>query len=234
MNGLVRYFNAVAGRGSYWARQSRLFEQNRRREAQKEQLEEREEAHLASFTASISIASEIQVRTFKTQLENLETATVQALMTNQEELEEVRARIQHMLSNAHVLNDGRRVFLTENGTQVFDEHGEELDPEEIAPAEIDPALPTWEDYKAERDLEHSLIAERKELLTFQEKLDKAREELDLGEISEARLAELEAELENLAPPAMATPGDEVGHESAQQPKPTQVSPSSAPLGPVTP
>ncbi|MEM6499136.1 MAG: hypothetical protein AAF709_20740 [Pseudomonadota bacterium] len=181
-----------------------MFEQNRRREEKKEQLEEREEAHLAGLAVSVSIASEIQIRTFKQKLDQYEAATVEALMTNQEALDEVRARLHHILGNAHVLEDGRRVFRTEDGAQVFDEHGDEVGPEEISPDEIDPTLPSWEAYKAERDLEHALVEERTQLLDFQAKLDETRTEVDGRDISTERLEELDAELAAMMPPTIAT------------------------------
>ncbi|MEL6933399.1 MAG: hypothetical protein AAFO17_09940 [Pseudomonadota bacterium] len=78
--------------------------------------------------------------------------TVEALISNQEALDAVKERIDVILMRAHALEDGRRVFKTEDGTQVFDQFGEEVGPEVIAPEDIDDSAPRWEDFKAEEDL----------------------------------------------------------------------------------
>lgn len=62
-------------------------------------------------------------------------------MENQVFLDAVRERLDVVLSRAHVLEDGRRVFKTEDGSQVFDEHGAEVDAEVHDPGVVDSAVP---------------------------------------------------------------------------------------------
>ncbi|MEO0486260.1 MAG: hypothetical protein AAF092_10150 [Pseudomonadota bacterium] len=211
-----------------------MFEQTRRREEKKDQLEEREEAHLSSFTASVSIATEIQMQTFQMQLDQYDAATVEALMTNQEALDAVRERLDILLRQAHVLGDGRRVFKTEDGTQVFDEFGEEVGTELIAPEDIDDAAPSWETFSKEKEAEHALATEREQLLEFQEKLDETRAELDGKDVSAGRLEELDAELAALMPPEIGPPNRELEQTSQTvsfTTKTTWSAPIASPIGP---
>ena len=132
-------------------------------------------------------------------------------MENQEQLDLVRARLDAMLAQAYVLEDGRRVFRTEDGTQVFDEFGQEVGADEIDPAQIDPSLPTWEAFSADLELEQALQKEREAIIEYQDRLDDAREQIADGEISEAELEELDADLADLMPPSVRqnVPGMEI-------------------------
>lgn len=47
-------------------------------------------------------------------------------MQNGRALERVQEDLRIMVDKAYVLPDGRRVFKTEDGMRVFDEHGEEI------------------------------------------------------------------------------------------------------------
>lgn len=73
-------------------------------------------------------------------------------------------------------------------------YGEEGGAEELDPYIIDPTTPTWEAYTEGKAEQARLEVERTELIDDQEKLDAARERVDGGDISEADLAELDAEL----------------------------------------
>lgn len=90
------------------------------------------------------MATPTQVEEFEIKLDSYDEAIVTALMENQELLDAVRNEITAMLSQAYVLEDGRRVFKTEDGTQVFDEFGTEVQADEVDPLQIDDSLPTWE------------------------------------------------------------------------------------------
>ena len=152
----------------------------------------------------------------------------------EEAMDAVRLQIATMLQQAYTLEDGRRVFRTEDGTQVFDEFGEEVGLEFVSPDEIDPSLPTWEQYSAARDQEQALAAARPEFLEFQERLDESRELIDGGEISASELEALDAELEALMPPAMhvAAPAPNQMEIGASQV--TRGSPEVQPIVPQTP
>lgn len=220
---LKRFFEAADGRGSYWTRQQKLFAKQKDDAAKREQIEERTEADVAAFWTGAAMASEAQIRAFSVKLDIYETATVEALIANDRAMEAVQAKIADMLARAYVLEDGRRVFKTEDGTQVFDEFGEEVGTDHIAPGDIDDSFPTWEQYSAEREIERALAEERTQIIEFQERLDEAREEISGGDITEADLEKLDAELADLMPPAVANQMPEADQEVAPSPQPTVAS-----------
>lgn len=155
-------------------------EQRERRE-RKDDIED-DAAELIEATALIVSASEIE--DFKIDLDRYDAATITALQHNEQKLARAKERWNDLLAKAHVLPDGRRVFKTEDGQQVFDEHGNELDPSIIDPDEISDSAPRWEEAEDALDAAQELEAERAELLAYQAKLDEARERLDSGEITQ--------------------------------------------------
>ena len=82
------------------------------------------------------LASSEELAAYRVELSMYDTATVEALMDNQEKLDEVRDRIDVMLTEAYVLADGRRVFRTKDGLHVLDEQGQELSKDIIDPDSI--------------------------------------------------------------------------------------------------
>ncbi len=140
------------------------------------------------------MATATQIEKFEIKLDSYDEGIVIALMENQELLDTVRNDIAAMLAQAYVLEDGRRVFKTEDGKQVFDEFGTEVQAGEVDPLQIDDSRPSWEAFSAKNDLEQSLEAERAQIFEFQEKVDNARELIAEGEISEADLEALDADL----------------------------------------
>ena len=104
------------------------------------------------------------------------------------------------------MEDGRRVFLTEDRTQAFDEQGVEVTPEELDFDLVPKTAPTWESVagafteqerlKLEFD---QLQTERSVILEFQEKLDAARDRVDEGDITNHELNDLDAELADAMP-----------------------------------
>ncbi|GAA6207875.1 hypothetical protein NBRC116601_11680 [Cognatishimia sp. WU-CL00825] len=183
----------------------------------KEELDDKSEAAasvMAMAVASSPPASAQQIAAFEADLTTYDAATVDALMTNTRELTRVRAQMDAMLAQAFVMDDGRRVFKTEDGTQVFDEFGVEVGFNELDPAEIPDSIPRWEEYAPLLTLESELEQEREILLDYQQQLDEAREALVEGEITEAELEELQARLIKNMPEAVRErlPGD---HPAAQ-------------------
>lgn len=150
--------------------------------------------------AELVLASEQQIEAFTVKLDTWDTATVEALMQNEEELLAVRERIASMLLDSHVLPDGRRVFKTRDGTKVFDEFGSEILPDVLSPDDIANDKARWEDLLEARLSANTLEREREELLAYQEKLDDARERLDDDPaLTEDDLAALEDELGEAMP-----------------------------------
>lgn len=169
----------------------------------KEKITEEAEQALLDLVVTVVLATKIEIKAFQAKLDTYDEATVIALMENQQLLDAVNERITDMLARAHVLEDGRRVFKTENGMQVFDEHGEQVDESVIHPDQIDDLKPTWEAFEGELKLEKQLQAERQGLIEYQEKLDNARERSNSDNFTKEELDELEAELEADMPPTVA-------------------------------
>lgn len=61
-------------------------------------------------------ATEIQIRQFNAKLDVYDQATVDALMENQRLREAVQAKMDAMLDRAFVVEDGRRVFKSADGS----------------------------------------------------------------------------------------------------------------------
>jgi hypothetical protein len=199
----------------------------------KEELDDKTEAAanaMAMAVASSPPATAQQIAAFEADLTTYDAATVDALMANTRELARVRAQMDAMLAQAFVMDDGRRVFKTEDGTQVFDEFGVEVALDELDPAEIPDSNPRWEEYAPLLTQETELEQEREILLDYQQQLDEAREALVEGEITEAELEELQASLIANMPEAVRErlPDD---HPAAQVEATVQapsVSPTSGP------
>lgn len=84
-------------------------------------------------------------------------------------MDEVNARIEILLSQAYVMEDGRRVFKTEDGAQVFDEFGEEVTRDKLDFDLISPNSPTFEQFSQETDRLRYLEERKKTLQAFQDK-----------------------------------------------------------------
>lgn len=176
-------------------------DEQERKEKQEERAE-KTDLDLATAVEMI-IATEIQIKAFHEKLDKYDEATTRALMENQEALELVREQMDRLLDRAHVLEDGRRVFKTEDGLRVFDEFGTKLDRETIDPDTIDDNAPRWEAYQPLMLEEARFEAQRESLIEYQDKLDDARERSSQEGFTARELEALEAELEADMPPSVA-------------------------------
>jgi len=200
------------------------------RHFQREQREQRkrnnrddgiEDDAIELLDMAMLIVTEAEVRRLRLELDRYDAATIEALYQNEAELALVREKLHRMLAEAHVLPDGRRVFKTEDGTRVFDEHGEEVDAETIYPDEIGDDKPTWESYKLLKEERDALERQRQELLAYQEKLDAARERLDAGDMTREEYERLREELTGQMPDAVRARIPELADETPEAPAPAQ-------------
>jgi len=173
-------------------------EANERRAEQRERLE-LQEAELASVMTVATLVIEEQRRDFAVRLARLEVATADALLANEVELAEAQAAVDSLLAQAFVLPDGRRVFKTMDGRRVIDEQGREIDARIVPPDSISDSKPRWEVFAEATSKFDQLKRERRDLLDYQAKLDKARERLDDGSLMAADLDALDKELQAAAP-----------------------------------
>ena len=216
MKELRRYFEAADGRGSFADSQRKFFAKQREDAARRDKIEDAAEADLMALAAGAIMASEAQIEAFSIKLDTYETATVEALIANEKAMELVQARLGDLLDRAHVVEDGRRVFKTRDGTQVFDEFGEEVGRDIVTPDDIDDSRPYWEEYAPAYAEKQALEIERTEIIEFQQRLDDARDEIADGEISTEELDALDAELADLMPSAVAS------HVPGLEPKPASI------------
>ncbi|HEY3696765.1 hypothetical protein [Phenylobacterium sp.] len=175
----------------------RLQRRTREDEERQEKKEENERKEVAEEV--IAHATKSDIANFTVTLDRYDEATVSALMENGVELRAAQERVDKMLLKAHTLPDGRKVFLTEDGTRVFDQHGTELKANEVKPDEIDPHLTRWETFRHAKHDEQRLTDEREELHAYQGKLDNARERTKDPDLSKAELEALDKELREEAP-----------------------------------
>lgn len=166
-------------------------EHKERKELRVEQAEE----EFLDFAVSAILATEIEVQEFQARLDTYDEATVKALMENQEALDLLQIQITEMLSSAHVMKDGTRVFKSEDGTWAVDEHGHRLDNETHDIDAISQTKVTAEEYLEVHEQKKQLMQERQELLDYQEKLDNARERSNSDDFTKDELDELDKELE---------------------------------------
>jgi len=199
------------GRHSEWLRQQRWFIKARQDHQRREEIADKIENSVTALATEVVMATQTQIKSFEVKLDSYDEATVVALMENQELIDAVQDRISDMLARAYFMDDGRRVFKTEDGTQVFDEFGVEVSPDDLDPDLIDDNRPTYEEYAADVAALAALEAGRTEIIEFQERVDAAREDIADGEISEAELEELDAELLDAMPPTVR------GHVSGLEP-----------------
>ena len=183
-------------------------------ERQKEIKAEQAEDDLLDFAASVILATEMEIAEFQAKLDTYDEATVKALMENQRQLDKTQARIDEMLSNADIMEDGTRVFKSEDGTWAVDEHGNRLDSQTHDMDAILPTKNTAEEYLETTERKHQLMQERQAILDYQEKLDNARERSNADDFAKEELDELEAELDATMPTAVRR--QQHGYELSQE------------------
>lgn len=191
--------------------------ENQERERKLKQDEHRNDASDMVDFAAAMITTE-QANAFRTELDAYDTATIDALFANEAALDAINDQLEAVLLQAHVLEDGRRVFKTEDGTQVFDEFGHEVDADTLLPDEISDTRPTWEQFSDLLDRRETLQAERGDLLDYQAELDEARERLDSGEMTQDECDRLRERLADNAPEAVrARLGQDAPEQAAASP-----------------
>ncbi|WP_186388787.1 hypothetical protein [Stappia sp. TSB10P1A] len=208
---LGRVFRTSAGLAAHLRAFQRQQEEERLRRDRRQDAQG-DEAELMDFAMVMVSASEME--TFRVELDSYDTATIAALQENERNLMQARERLDELFAKAHVLPDGRRVFKTEDGLRVFDEHGQELSDTTIHPTEIDDKRPRWETARDAIDQYEALTQEREAILTYQQKLDAARERIDAGEISREEFDELRDELKTAMPEAVRAQAPELASEIA--------------------
>ena len=161
-------------------RRRREVQRNREDKERREDIEDRADDAVAAFSTAVSVsppAPPDRIEEFETTLTAFDIAVVEVLIENDQRLAALNDFIDVMLAEAFVLEDGRRVFRSEDGTKVIDEFGQEVSPDEVHPDEIDPDAPSWEMFSGRVQERDALLAEREDLLEFQAELDALESDL---------------------------------------------------------
>ena len=103
---LSEHFGSVDGRKkSEWVRLQKQFVEKRIDDKRQKQQEDRDKENIEMFGQGMVVATELQIIQFKAKLDTYDTATVAALMENQQQLDAVRDKIEAMFGTR--LRDGR-------------------------------------------------------------------------------------------------------------------------------
>lgn len=165
------------------------FIASRHQRKQREIHQDHAEDVLSDFAASFVLADPLEIEAYKAELDEFDALTVEAIMENREILDRLYAERDAMLERAYQLDDGTRVFKSEDGLRVYDEQGQLVSPNVVDPTVIDDKFEKAEPYieKLESIAKHKQI--HKNLLEFQEHLDEDRELADSGTMTKHELAE---------------------------------------------
>ena len=171
----------------------------RNNKEQKELRQDRLDEAIDEFATSIILAETFELQEFEVELDTYDALTIEAIQDNLLILDRLYKERDAMLKNAYILEDGTRVFKSEDGQRVYDEHGQIVSSDIVQPDAIADHYPKAEPYLDKLKLinKYEGIAER--LAEYQEKLDQARERMDSGEMTKDELKEYRQELQQTMP-----------------------------------
>lgn len=166
---------------------------------QKELRQDRLEEAVTDFATSVILAEPIELEKFEIELETYDALTIEALQENLVILDLLYRERDTMLDNAYMLDDGTRVFKSEDGQRVFDENGNRVSQDIVEPDTIPDHHTKAEPFFKNKGAiaKHEAIGNR--LSEYQGKLDEARERMDSGEMTKDELADYRQELQQTMP-----------------------------------
>ncbi|MEM8541609.1 MAG: hypothetical protein AAGF25_11710 [Pseudomonadota bacterium] len=225
---LANHFRDIErSRHSEWLHQRKWFIKAKHDQERREKIEEQAEDSFIALSSDVIIATEIQIREFQARMEAFEVklddydakltildeAVAEALLEQISKLELLEADKQAMLDSAFTLEDGRKVFRSEDSTFAVDETGNRLGQLEFEAQDIPAGPDTAEDYLKKLDDISATKSEIDQLHKAQQDIDaardnsaEAREILKRGRdlagtegVSVGELDDLEKELEGAMP-----------------------------------
>jgi hypothetical protein len=206
-----QFLSEDRSRHSDWLRQQRWFIKARQETERRADIQVKRDDDFTAFASEVIMATDAQIKAFEVKLDSYDQATVAALQENGELLEKiaeqlalVRQEKQVLLDQAYVMEDGRRVFRAQDGSFVIDEEGQsvgqdEVDFELVEGPDAETYMEILSAEAALQDQQELALQERDQIHAFQEKSDAAREQIAQGDMSEADLEALDAELLDLMP-----------------------------------
>lgn len=138
-----------------------------------------------------------QLEVAQARLMTYETMSYEALMEAQQTRELLWNKIRDMRRGAHRLEDGRAVFLSEDGTWAVDEDGEHITDEELASVEWTNRGDTAEDYLELKQQLQEAEAEVSEIEHYRDGLDEMGATLANEDLSEQDLDTLMSDMDQL-------------------------------------
>jgi len=205
--------------GSREARRRQWFIKARQEQRLREDVAEETAAtvNVTAFAATVIMATEARIDAFEAKLGLYNVATTAALMENQIEYEDLQkrmaaidARLEGMWQYANIMPDGRRVFLTADRTQAYDEFGAPVSNEEYDydlfrsdHRPVDGFLDRLKERGEIRDAMEANLVARNKIHEFDDLNNRHREELAEGGVTQDRLHEMDTELLDMMPPEVA-------------------------------
>lgn len=174
----------------------------RQQHERKAQNEQRLDDDFMDLASSVILATEIEVQEFQAKLDIYDEATVKALMENQKALDAINAEIEEKFKDGHVMDDGRKVLKSKDGTWAIDEEGNRLDAQTNDIDEIPETRVKADDVIGDIKKRDELRIERQEIHDYQDKLDNARERSNADDFTKEELDGLDADLEAEMPMAV--------------------------------
>jgi len=175
------------------------FIASKHKQEQKELKQDQEDEELFDLAVSVVLADPIEVAEFRVELETYSGLTIEAIQENQKILEQLYLERDEMLKKAYQLDDGTRVFKSEDGIRVFDENGDLVSEDIVHPDEIGDHFPKAEPYLDKIKLIDKHEAIKKNLYGYQEKLDDAQERLDNGDLTQEEFEAIREEIQTDMP-----------------------------------
>lgn len=166
------------------------------------------------LASSVILATEFEVQEFQAKLDIYDEATVKALMENQKALDAINAEIEEKFKDSHVMDDGRKVLKSKDGTWAIDEEGNRLDAQTNDIDEIPETRVKADDVVGDIKKRDELRIERQEIHDYQDKLDNARERSNADDFTKEELDGLDTDLEAEMP--MAVKRQMPDYESSQE------------------
>lgn len=130
----------------------------------------------------------------------MDEASVRALQEIEEELTDLRREREQMLEEAYRDEQGRRIFMTNDGSTAYYEDRTKLHDHEFQQhREHLRGKPTWDQFQALEEREHNLSAERDGIHEHDAQREQLRDDLATGRISKEEAERRERELEESQP-----------------------------------
>ena len=195
-------------RHSEWLRRRQWFIKAKQDHHRKEEIADRQDDEILTFATEAVIATQIQIKEFEARIDAYEAkldtydqkltaydiAITKALVENtnllefiEQQLADVDAELLSLLAQAFVLEDGRRVFKSEDGSYVIDENDKQVTRDEV---DFDLVTgPTAETYLSKKLEKTRLLEAQTDALDERDKLHSAQDKIDAlkNDVSDARL-----------------------------------------------